>query len=173
MFNWLEKRSLNVDWRNINNLLILLQQLTCVLCLMKKSHVLQDDSSGSKKNGFFSFLLVNIFFQHSNIPIFFFQTAKSEPSRTTNYTSQRKEKKEEKLEGNQVKPLPSVHDWNPEPPTVSVEDVCICVFVFLLQNQQEKMHKNGWNLNLDAELLETSWPNELQIWSPQREPLRA
>lgn len=36
-------------------------QLTCVLGSMKKSHVLYDDSSGSKKNGFFSFLLVNIF----------------------------------------------------------------------------------------------------------------
>lgn len=80
-----------------------------------------------------------------------------------------KEKKEEKLEGKQVKLLPSVHDWNPEPPTVFVENVC----VFLLQNQQEKMNKNGWNLCLDTELLETSWPNQLQIWSPQREPLRA
>lgn len=71
-------------------------QLTCALCSMKKSHVSHNDSSGSKKNGFFSFLLVNIF---SNIPIFFFQAAKSEPSRTTNYTSKRKEKNRRKTWG--------------------------------------------------------------------------
>lgn len=45
----------------LKNFLFYYMQLTCVLGPMKKSHVLHDDSSGSKKNGFFSFLLVNIF----------------------------------------------------------------------------------------------------------------
>lgn len=148
-------------------------QLTCALCSMKKSHVSHDDSSGSKKNGFFSFLLVNIF---SNTPTFQYFSSKlrNQSHLVPQIILQKgKRKPEEKLEGNQVKLLPSVHDWNPEPPTVLVEDVRICVFVFLLQNRQEKMHKNGWNLSLDTELLETSWPNQLQIWSPQRQPLRA
>lgn len=53
-----------------------------------------------------------------------------------------KEKKKKNLGGEQVKPLPSVHDWNPEPPTVFVEDVYLCSSAKAARENEQKWLKS-------------------------------